>query len=247
MSSAPELGPPFSLVALDAVDSTNDEAKRLAQQGRGHGTTVWALEQSAGRGRRGRAWISPRGNLHVSFLLDTGRPLAQAAQLGFAAAVALCEALAPLAPALRFQCKWPNDVWCDGRKIAGMLLEPAGRGDLMVLGIGVDVVAAPDPALFPAICLKDAGADTDAAQVLEALCRRLAPWLDVWAGEGFAPVRTAWLGWARGLGDPIEARLERESLHGTFAGLDEDGALLLELPDGARRRILAGDVFFPDA
>lgn len=245
MTGRPVLGPPFSLVAFDVIDSTNDEAKRQARQGRGHGTVVWAREQTAGRGRRGRSWASPPGNLHVSVLLDAGRPLARAAELGFVAAVALVEALEPLAPAAVFQCKWPNDVWCDGRKLAGMLLEPAD--DLVVLGIGVDVVAAPSPALAPAISLREVGAAASAEQVLEALCGRLAPWFDRWRAEGFAPVRAAWLARARGLGRPIEVRLENSTLSGTFSGLDDEGALLLQLPGGERRRVLAGDVFFPNA
>lgn len=247
MTQPPDPGPPFSLVALDTVDSTNDEAKRLARRGFGHGTTVWAQEQSAGRGRRGRTWVSPRGNLHVSILIAAGRPLSQAAELGFVAAVALCEALAPLAPAARFECKWPNDVWCDGRKIAGMLLESAGIGDMVVLGVGVDVVAAPDPALYEATSLRTAGADVEAGAVLAAFCRRLGPWLARWSGEGLAPVLAAWLARARGVGQRIEVRLDGETLTGIFAGLDGDGALLLEGPDGNRRRILAGDVFFPAA
>lgn len=245
MTKAPALAPPFRLVALETIDSTNDEAKRLARQGAGHGTTVWAREQTAGRGRRGRPWISPPGNLHVSFLIDPGAPLSTAAQLGFVASVALVEALSDLAPQARFDCKWPNDVWCDGRKIAGMLLE--GEGGLVVLGLGVDIVAAPSPALVEAICLRQVGCDADAGAVLAAFVARFAPLLERWMAEGFAPLRDAWAARARGFGQAIEARLEAETLAGTFAGLDADGALLLELGSGERRRILAGDVFFPRA
>jgi BirA family biotin operon repressor/biotin-[acetyl-CoA-carboxylase] ligase len=241
----PALAPPFRLVALEVTDSTNDEAKRLAQQGAGHGTVVWAREQTAGRGRRGRAWVSPPGNLHVSLLLDPGAPLAQAAQLGFVASAALAEALSALAPAASFECKWPNDVWCDGRKIAGMLLETAGVGDLVVLGVGVDIVHAPNPALYDAVALRDAGCDADAGTVMAAFVATFAPLFGAWQTLGFPAVRTSWLARARGVGGPIEVRLDRETIPGTFRGLDEDGALLLELASGERRRILAGDVFFP--
>ncbi len=245
MTAPPALAPPFSLVALDTVDSTNDEAKRLARAGRGDGTVVWARAQTAGRGRRGRAWVSPRGNLHVSFLIDPGRPLAEAAQLGFVAAVALVEALSALAPGLPFACKWPNDVWLGERKLAGMLLETADP--LLVLGIGVDVAEAPDPALVAATSLRAAGVEVGAEEVLTRLSAALAPWLARWRAQGFAPVRAAWLARARGLGRPIEVRLDDRVQAGVFAGLDEAGALLLELPGGGIQRVLAGDVFFPGA
>lgn len=245
MTAAPVLAPPFRLVALETIDSTNDEAKRLARQGAGHGTIVWAGEQTAGRGRRGRPWISPPGNLHMSFLIDPGAPLSTAAQLGFVASVALVDALTGLAPQARFECKWPNDVWCNGRKIAGMLLE--GEGGLVVLGIGVDIVAAPSPALVEAVCLRDVGCEADAGAVLEAFTKSFAPLLQQWRLQGFAAVRDAWVVRARGFGQAVTARLEAEAVTGIFAGLDADGALLLELGSGERRRILAGDVFFPQA
>jgi BirA family biotin operon repressor/biotin-[acetyl-CoA-carboxylase] ligase len=246
-SAAPSLAPPFRLVTLETIDSTNDEAKRRARQGAGHGTVIQACEQTAGRGRRGRSWHSPAGNLHVSLLLDPGVPLHSAAQLGFVASAALAQGLAGLAPAAHVECKWPNDVWCNGRKIAGMLLEPAEVGGLVVLGVGVDVVAAPHPALYDAIALTETGCAADAAAVLRAFIAAFAPLFEVWRDRGFAAVRRAWLARARGLGAAIEVRLERETLSGTFVGLDEDGALLLELADGQRRRVLAGDVFFPRA
>lgn len=245
MMAAPALAPPFRLVSLEVTDSTNDEAKRLARQGAGHGTVVWAREQTAGRGRRGRAWVSPPGNLHVSLLLDPGAPLKQAAQLGFVASAALVQALSALSPAARFECKWPNDVWCDGKKIAGMLLETAGMGGLVVLGVGVDVVHAPNPALYDAICLNDTGCAADAGIVLGAFIASFAPLFVTWQTHGFPAIRAVWLQRARGVGAAIEVRLDAETVSGTFRGLDDDGALLLELASGERRRILAGDVFFP--
>ena len=241
----PALAPPFRLVALETIDSSNDEAKRLARQGAGHGTVVSAREQTAGRGRRGRSWVSPPDNLHVSLLLDPGAPLNLAALLGFVASAALAQALAGLAPAAHVQCKWPNDVWCNGRKIAGMLLEPAEVGGLVVLGMGVNIVEAPRPALYDAICLRELGCDADAGRVLTTFLAAFAPLFAAWRNGGFSAIRSVWLARARGLGEPIEVRLETETLSGTFGGLDEDGALLLELMSGERRRVLAGDVFFP--
>lgn len=238
------LPPPFALIALDQVDSTNDEARRAAERGDGHGTVVWANEQTAGRGRRGRSWVSPAGNLHCSFLVDPGPDQSQSAQLVFVAAIAVRDALAELVPAAGTSVKWPNDILCGGRKIVGMLLERAGP--LVVLGIGVNVLHAPDPALYPATCLRKLGSLAEAQDVLVGLCGHLGVWYDRWRDEGFGPIREAWLARAVGVGGPVTVRLaDGASLEGRFAGLDPAGALLLELPDGSLKPIMAGDVFFP--
>ncbi len=237
---------PFRLVGLDVVGSTNDEARRLALSGSAADLlVVTARRQTAGRGRRGRAWVSPEGNLHASVLIAID-DLARAAQLGFAAAVALAEAFAELVAA-DFRCKWPNDVLMDGRKVAGMLLEPAGQGWL-ILGFGVDVAECPPPdaVMYPAAALAHAGYAGTAADVLAAACRRLGPWVARWRAEGFAPVREAWMARARGVGQPVVVRLEGETLTGVFAGLDEQGALLLDAGSTVQR-IMAGDVYFPPA
>ena len=238
---------PFRLLALDRVGSTNDEARRLALEGAAADfLVVTANEQTSGRGRRGRTWVSPPGNLHCSTLLAIGR-LAEAAQLGFVAAIALVDALGGLCPGAEFRCKWPNDVLVDGAKVAGMLLEPAGEGWL-VLGLGVDVASAPpaDQVAYAAASLAGLGYHGDAGAVLAAFCAALGPWVARWRTEGFAPVRLAWLERCRGLGQPIVVRLEGDTVTGLFAGLDADGALLLDQAALGVRRLLAGDVFFPE-
>ncbi|MEW5726514.1 MAG: biotin--[acetyl-CoA-carboxylase] ligase [Pseudomonadota bacterium] len=241
-----DLPAPFSHLGLDVVGSTNDEARRLALSGSAADLlVVSARRQTAGRGRRGRAWVSPEGNLHASVLIAID-DLATAAQLGFAAAVALAEAFSDLVGA-DFRCKWPNDVLMDGKKVAGMLLEPAGPGWLVV-GFGVDVAECPPPdaVMYPATALVHAGFTGTAGDVLAAVCRRLGPWIAIWRAEGFAPVRSAWTTRARGIGQPVVVRLEGETLTGLFAGLDEQGALLLDA-GSTLRRIMAGDVYFPPA
>jgi len=239
---------PFRLVSLDVAGSTNDEARRLSQsEAAADLLVVTATTQNAGRGRRGRPWVSPAGNLHASWLIRVDS-LHHAAQLGFAAAAALVSALEELVPGPEFQAKWPNDVLASGRKCCGMLLESAGP-HWLVLGIGVNVVAAPPPEGLnhPACCLADHGYENGAGAVLEAFCRHFHPLLNAWRQAGFAPIRAAWLGCARGLGQPTVVRLENDTLTGTFAGLDDEGALLLDQDASGVRRILAGDVFFPDA
>ncbi len=240
---SPDLPPSFSLVAFESIDSTNEEGRRRAASGQARPDEVlWARTQTQGRGRRGRAWISPEGNLHCSILVRPDRPLADAAQLSFVAGLSVSEALAGLAPGADIRCKWPNDVLAGGCKISGMLLEAVPP--FVIVGIGVDVVHAPDPALYPTTSLRALGCLAEPAEVLAALVARFGHWRDVWLAQGFAPVRTAWLQRAYGLGGPVTVRLDTETAQGVFSGLDETGALLLDTGHGAPRRVLAGDVFF---
>ena len=248
MRSENVLSAPFSLIRLDRVDSTNDEARRLALSGAAADLlVVSAIEQSQGRGRRARPWLSPPGNLHCSVLVRIDGDLGRAAQLGFAASVALVDAFHALAPGAHFTCKWPNDVLANGRKCCGMLLEPVGR-DWLIVGIGVDVVAAPPPGelLYPVASLAEFGFDGSDLDVLAAFTHGFGPLVGEWRRDGFVPIRESWLHRARGLGEPVVVRLQGETLTGLFAGLDAEGALLLDQPTQGLRRILAGDVYFPE-
>ena len=243
---APALPEGFRLRHYATIGSTNDEAKALARTGAADGTLVWADEQSAGRGRRGRIWLSPPGNLYLSLVLRPECAAARAAQLGFVAALGLGDALAPLVgPALRY--KWPNDLLVDGRKLAGILLESetsaSDRVDFVVVGVGVNIVSAPENVEFPATSLLAQGiAGVSPAVLLDGFVRHFAGWGRRWREEGFAPVRTAWLAAASGLGERVSVRLERSTLVGRFRDLDEDGALVLDAAEGSRR-IAAGEVF----
>jgi BirA family biotin operon repressor/biotin-[acetyl-CoA-carboxylase] ligase len=248
MTAAPALPAFLRLQGFAELDSTNEEAKRQAAAGAPAGTLIWALKQQAGRGRRGRAWVSAPGNLYLSLLLRPDRPAAAAAQLGFAAALAVGEALAPLLPAVaELAYKWPNDVLVAGRKISGILLESqaaeAGRVDWLVIGIGVNIASFPEESEYPATSLAAAGAAPVALEaVLEAVARGCHFWYERWLAEGFAPLRAAWLARARGLGEPIRVRLPQGESHGRFAGLDQEGALLLDTGTGFSR-VTAGEVF----
>lgn len=246
------LPPGFRVVAHDTVGSTNDVAKDLARSGTPERTVVWALRQSAGRGRRGRAWASAPGNLYLSTILTPGGPVAAAAQLSFLASLAIAEtAAAFLPPSAAVRCKWPNDVLVNGRKVAGILLESEAAADgtvvWLVLGVGVNLTQGPPDAEYPATTLAAEGAGPVApAAAGERFLAALAHWLERWQGEGFAPVRTAWLERVAGVGGPVVVRLADRTLRGTFVDLDSDGVLLLDPEDGGpRRRIAAGDVFFP--
>lgn len=248
MSTGDLLPAPFRLIRLDSVGSTNDEARRLALSGAAADLlVVSAITQTQGRGRRARPWLSPPGNLHCSTLIRLDGDLGTAAQLGFAAAVALVDAFRTLVPGVSFTCKWPNDVLADGRKCCGMLLEPVGR-EWLIVGVGVDVVAAPPPGelVYPAAALADFGYVGGDLDVLAAFADGFGPLVNEWRRDGFAPLREAWLHRARGVGEPVVVRLEGETLTGLFAGLDAEGALLLDQPSHGLRRIMAGDVYFPD-
>jgi BirA family biotin operon repressor/biotin-[acetyl-CoA-carboxylase] ligase len=248
MTDTPLLPAAYRLLRYDRLTSTNDEAKRLARDGAEHGTIVWAREQDAGRGRRGRQWIGLPGNLFMSIVLRPDCAPAAASQLGFVAALALGDAAgACVKPLADLRCKWPNDVLLDGRKFAGILLESEARVsdtlDWVVLGIGVNVVAHPPAADYPTTSLREEGCrDLDAAGMLAALARCFLGWYETWRDGGFAPIRDAWLPRAIGIGDAITVRLDRENLEGRFLGIESDGALALGTAAGARR-IAAGDVF----
>lgn len=241
----------FRPIVLSSVGSTNEELKRFALAGAEEGTLVVAERQTAGRGRRGRNWQSPTGNLYASLLLRPDRAAAEALQLSFVAAVAVAEATAGLVPpGTPVRCKWPNDVLIDGRKVAGILLESAagndGRLEWLIIGVGINVTNHPPPgeAAYPATSFLAAGATgVDATRVLAVLCDRFLAWCHCWLIEGFSPIREAWRQRAAGLGEPITVNLEDETLFGTFLDLDADGALLLGQEGRAPRRITAGDVF----
>jgi BirA family transcriptional regulator, biotin operon repressor / biotin---[acetyl-CoA-carboxylase] ligase len=238
----------YRLVLRDTVGSTNDEAKILACEGAPPGTVVWAFEQTAGRGRRGRSWVSPRGNLYASIILRPACRAEQAAQLGFVAALAVGDALSELVSSLgALAYKWPNDVLVNGRKIAGILLESEmGRDNVLafvIIGVGINLASAPADAEFPATSIAGEGRPAPSPQAaLDIVLRHFGTWAQRWRRQGFGPVRAAWRERAFALGGQIRARLETATLHGRFVDIDERGALLLET-GGGLRRISAGDVF----
>ncbi|HYI64664.1 MAG TPA: biotin--[acetyl-CoA-carboxylase] ligase [Allosphingosinicella sp.] len=216
--------------------STNDDVAALAREGALEGTWLRAERQTGGKGRQGRAWISPPGNLHASTLVRVQPEDPPAPTLALVAAVALHEIVAIYAPAARI--KWPNDLVFDNSKLAGILLER--QGDAVILGFGVNLAHHPDGLGRPATSIAAlAGIAPDPAPFLEILARNFSRWMAYWRQEGLAGVRAAWLIAAHPLGTPLSTP-EGEGL---FDGLDETGALRLKLPGGALRVIHAGDVF----
>jgi BirA family biotin operon repressor/biotin-[acetyl-CoA-carboxylase] ligase len=238
----------YRLLRRDLIASTSDEAKSLAAKGAAEGTLVWARAQSKGHGRQGRVWASPPGNLYVSLVLRPSVPVAVAAQLSFVAALAVGEACRDAAPDAEITFKWPNDVLLAGRKLAGILLEsqaqPDGSLAWLVLGVGINLATYPVNATYPATALSATGADVSAEAMLAPLARHFLRRYEQWQnGRGFSTLRAAWLAQAQGMGQGIRVSLPQVELSGVFAGLDQDGALLLETATG-NRRIDAGEVFF---
>jgi BirA family transcriptional regulator, biotin operon repressor / biotin---[acetyl-CoA-carboxylase] ligase len=247
--SQPSLPASYRLVSHDSLGSTNDEAKRLARAGAEVGTLVWALEQTVGRGRRGRTWASPPGNLYASLILRPRCPLDRAAQLGFVAALAVGDTLGSTSEKRLdgLSYKWPNDVLVRGRKIAGILLESElGEGEaprFVVIGVGINLVSSPRDTAFPAtsIAEEDLGTVSPGA-ALEGFARHFQAWAERWRQEGFGPVRASWRAYAAALGEPIRVHLEPATLHGRFLDIDQHGALLLESAEEIRH-ISAGEIF----
>jgi BirA family biotin operon repressor/biotin-[acetyl-CoA-carboxylase] ligase len=220
----------WRVVRLDAVDSTNEEARRRALAGDPGRLWIVADEQRAGRGRRGRTWLSLKGNLHVSALLIDPCPPPIAPQLGFVAGVALARAATDVGAVAGL--KWPNDLLSRGAKCAGLLVEGIGLGGARfayAVGVGVNCAQAPDGLDYPATRLRRAsGRAVDAGELFERLARRFDDGLAEWrAGEGFPSIRRAWLDFAHGLGRRIAIKNRGDEREGVFEGIDGDGRLLL--------------------
>jgi BirA family transcriptional regulator, biotin operon repressor / biotin---[acetyl-CoA-carboxylase] ligase len=229
------------------LDSTNQEARRLADAGEMGPLWIMATRQNAGRGRRGRTWQTATGNLAATLLLRSDASQSVTGQLSFAAALAVAEMAAHFAPHAAIAVKWPNDVLADGSKLAGILLEggPDKSGKAWVaIGIGVNLASHPEGTEFPATSLAGLGiAAPSPEEALTVLAARFAHWYAVWMEHGFETVRTQWLARAKGVGAPIRARLPQETRTGVFEGIDASGALLLN-EGGSVRAIAAGEVFF---
>jgi BirA family biotin operon repressor/biotin-[acetyl-CoA-carboxylase] ligase len=238
--------------AYEELDSTNAEARRRAEAGEAGPVWITAALQTAGRGRRGRAWSTQKGNLAATLLTTTDRPPAEAAQLSFVAALAACDLADTCLGAGAARLKWPNDVLVHGRKAVGILVESGSRDDgrlWLAVGIGVNLAHAPQDVERPAAAFAEhmAGPPPAPLDALEVLATAFERWRSAWAMQGFPPIAAGWSERATGIGQRCEARLPNRTLSGIAEGLDPDGALRLRLDDGGLERITAGDVFFGGA
>jgi BirA family biotin operon repressor/biotin-[acetyl-CoA-carboxylase] ligase len=256
----------YRLAGFDSVGSTNAEALAAAGAGDPGGHWFAALQQTAGRGRRGRPWQSPHGNLAASLLIVPDADPAVAATLGFVAGVALKHALTSLIPGngirigldgadatvgdghARIALKWPNDVLADGAKLAGILLEAKKQPDgrlAIVIGFGVNVVAAPPGLPYPAMCVADLGVKLSAAEVFAALSDAWVESFAVWRdGQGVGEILEQWRRAAAGIGAPVAVSRSGDVVRGIFETVDDAGRLIVRADDQSLIAITAGDVHF---
>ena len=253
----------YRLRGYDSIGSTNAEALAAAAAGDPGGIWFAARQQTAGRGRRGRQWINPHGNLAATLLIIPESDPTSAATLGFVAGVSLNRALSAILPdgmvkigidgadglgGGRIALKWPNDVLADGAKLAGILLEasklPSGR-QAVAIGIGVNVVAAPEGLPYPATSLAALGASRTAEDVFDALSDAWVDTFGMWNdGRGIGDVLTHWRASAAGIGAPVAVQQDGDVLRGIFETIDDDGRLIIRADDNRRIAITAGDVHF---
>ena len=239
---------PFHIHQLGSVASTNDDAKTLAAAGAPAFTAISATEQTEGRGRRGRSWTSPPGNLYVSLLVRPPYPASEASQLSLVAALALGDALAEYVSSSRIHNKWPNDVQVDGRKIAGLLLESSGgsKGNVewVVIGCGVNIAVHPSLPEYDTISLNSITDEkTSIEEFLAFFLEHFEARYDIWINGGIDPIRKAWVDRAANIGREIVVRLPQTEIKGVFEGLDASGALILNRADGRRELVTAGEIF----
>ena len=246
----------YRLAAFDKVGSTNTEAMARAREGERGPMWFVTTEQTAGRGRRQRAWVAPRGNLASSILEVMDVSPAVAATLGFAAGLSLESALQKLsveanmrrAEPLKFALKWPNDVLAEGQKLTGILLEAeavAGNRLAVVVGIGTNVIAAPEGTPTPATSLAALGVHVGAEELFRALSEAWVEFRGIWDnGRGFGDIRKAWLARAFGVGERVAIQTGTTKVEGTFDTIDDTGCLIVRTTEGRRMPITAGEVYF---
>jgi len=239
----------FAIQRLGRVTSTNDEAAARARAGAPHGTVVVAEEQTRGRGTKGRSWCSPPGGLYLSAILRLDLPPAAMPPLTLAAGVGVCDAARALGVAAGL--KWPNDVVvarADGpRKLAGILVEAATRGDRVeyaIVGVGLNLDDAGAPAGPAATSIRaELGRAVPYEEVLEGVAGSLERAVARFVDEGAAQVVRAWKARSPLLGRVVRVREGGAEVAGVFADVDDEGALWLEAADGRRLRFVTGEVW----
>lgn len=237
------------------LGSTMDKARELIARGDSRGGTIILTdEQIAGRGRYGRIWVSPLGNLYFSLILRPKCSLIEAAQISFVTAVAMGEVIGALLPnSLSFCYKWPNDILVEGRKLAGILLESEGQAksltDWLIIGVGVNVLSHPTGQNMLTTDLRELGIkNPEREKILQAFSFSFFEWLERWERTGFECVRQAWLKMACGIGESIRTSINtakgNKEIVGKFIDIDAQGALIIELNKNEFYRVMAGEVFF---
>ncbi len=229
----------WQIEVFETLPSTMDVLRERAETGAVEGLVVQTFDQTNGIGRHGNVWTGLSGNIFSSILIRN-IDLKDVGHYSFVIAIALAEATIPLLKSgHRYMHKWPNDGMIDGQKFAGILLQTGG--DFLNIGVGINLASAPDGK----VALNDKTFEKQDRDIfLRRFLEKLGAAIELYRGQGFAPIRSKWLENAQGLEMPIQARLPDETLTGIFKGLDESGALILGLDNGGQRVIHSGEVFF---
>jgi BirA family transcriptional regulator, biotin operon repressor / biotin---[acetyl-CoA-carboxylase] ligase len=229
------------------IESTNDEAKRLLQLGYPEGTVVWADQQTAGRGRQGRRWISKPGNMFASVIVKPKVSPEIIGQLSFVAGLAAHQALSHyLGNYGTLRLKWPNDVLVNNCKIAGILIETDFAGSALngvVIGVGINLVNAPERVAFPAIALCELmDRCILPSDMLDQFLIEFAQVYELWLTQKFPPIRDRWMSHAHGLGDYITVACDGDTTEGYFKDLSPSGELILQMMDDTLIRFNAAEI-----
>lgn len=225
----------------ESVGSTNDEIKKLVPEA-GESIVISAVRQTGGRGRRGRVWQGLDGNLFFTYSLSF--PISELSRIVCLTGLSLAETVKKIAPSARVQIKWPNDVFLEGKKLSGILLENISD-NLWGIGIGVNIVSSPrlEDMPYQAVSLKECGIMLDRTEFLHYYLHEFAADLAYCRKAGFAAVKERWLALAMNYRQNIGIKTETGLKEGVFADMDDNGYLLLQTADGKTERIIAGDLF----
>jgi len=249
----PQVPAGYSLICLDEIDSTNLEALRQAENGVEGPLWIVAERQTRGRGRRGRDWITSQGNLFATLLLTGQGPAGVMCGLSFVAAVAVANMIehqvAQAKLSVQVNLKWPNDVLLNNAKAGGILVETSGAGSqqnayAVAIGIGLNISTHPTQNLiYPTTDFAECGLELNSNDVFEHLAVSFDHCLSLWQhGAGFAPIKQRWLEFGPSVGQELEINTGVDVITGAFMGLDQQGELILRLPDGSQQVIVAGDI-----
>ena len=243
-----KLGSDAHIKQFDTIDSTSLEAKRLIEAGQHGPLWVLAERQTAGYGRRGTAWQQASGDVAASLIFPIEPEVAaQAAELSYAAALAVADAMEQYVGDAAITVKWPNDVLLAGAKVSGLLLElltPKPTQPVLVLGVGVNIVSTPESVPYPVAKMLDhTSAAPTPLEMVSKIDAAFFRYYQKWQEDGFTALRDRWLSRAARLHETILVRCQGEVLEGVFKNVDEDGSLVLATSEG-ERLITAGEVFF---
>ena len=242
----------YNLVMYDTIDSTNAAALRLVHNGVKGNLVIHAKQQTDGKGRHGKEWISGEGNFYLSILLDPTFTIQSGSGLSFVTALAIKDAFAQILGVsyseLKF--KWPNDILLNGKKIGGILLETSSTPhknipSWFIVGVGINLMNFPDNTDFPATSLRHEGfGEIPCNLMLNAFMDSFAKRYNIWHNRGFGMLKLEWLDSAYNLNMPVSIHFKGKRISGIFEGIDDVGSLLMRLEDGQLHKIIAGEVFF---